>query len=422
MTNHTVAGTAQFGPLLRRHRTDTGLTQRMLADLSTMSVRAIRDLELGKARPRADTLRLITHALRLGRQAKADLEHAADGGRGDRSLRAGLDVDVAAPPAMLDAIVGRDAEVGTVAADLAEGSTRLVTVTGLPGVGKTRLAVEVASVLHRDSRMPVLWFTAPDAAETVAPSVRDPRLAGLLRGAANALFGQDARGGELAELIGDRDTLVVLDGITAHPPRSEPLLRLLGDCPRLRVLITADQPCRLAGERPFLLTPLATPTGAANLGAFADLPAAQLFLRHVRHTRPGYRLTAADTPVLAEVCALVDGLPPALAAAASWLDVYELPALREVLRADPAALLGQTLLRRLRARVAALPAAECATLIALADLGPDFTLDDVVAFTGRTVAEAGLLLRGLLLHGLVRTRHSGGHSRFQVLALLRALR
>ncbi len=391
MTDQTAA---QFGPLLRRHRTDTGLTQRMLADLSTVSVRAIRDLEQGRARPREDTVRLITDALRLSRRARADLEQAADL-TGRRTPRPWLDPELAAPPTVLDTLVGRDAEVATMVAELTGGSCRLVTVTGLPGAGKTRVAVEVAATLHAGGT-PVLWLTAPGAAGTPP---RDDRLAGVLTNASAVLFGRGGDLGALAELVADRDALLVLDG---GRPRREPLLSLLGDCPRLRVLITADEPGELPGERPFLLAPLSGPA------------ATQLFLRHAR---PGYH---PDAALLQEVCALVDGLPSALAAAASWLDVYGLAELRDVLRADPAALLGRPLTSRLLARVESLPPAERAALTELAALG-ECALDEVADATGRPASEAGLLLRALLLHGFVRSNHTGGHARFSVLSLVRAL-
>lgn len=74
----TSTATAAIGALIRGHRLRIGLTQRELADLSTISVRAIRDLEKGKAlRPRADTVRLIADGLRLGPRARAALEDAA---------------------------------------------------------------------------------------------------------------------------------------------------------------------------------------------------------------------------------------------------------------------------------------------------------------------------------------------------------
>lgn len=403
----------QFGPLLRRHRTSVGLTQRMLADLSTVSVRAIRDLERGKARPRQDTVRLLTGALRLGRCASEDLELAA-GVRAGRALREEYGPHVAAPPTVLTPMFGRDAELGAVVRELDSGEGRLLTLHGLPGVGRTRLAAEVAARLHRTGT-PVLWVSAPHADGPLTQPVRDLRLAGVVGSVAAALFDPSGHGATLAELVGNRDTLLVVDGVTGARPRADALLGLLGDCPRLRVLVTADGPCGLPGERPFLLAPLPVPV-ATEPRVLADEPAVRLFVHHVAAAR---HLSAADAPDIAEVCALTDGLPPALAAAASWLAVYDLPTLREVLRADPAALVGADLMSRLAARVAALAPADRAALAGLA--GAARTLAEVAAGTGRTVADAGGLVRDLVRRGLLLVSHSAGQSRFAVPVLVGAL-
>src|SRR5262245_66685677 len=88
-----------IGQLIRQHRTRIGLTQRELADFSTVSVRAIRDLEHGKARrPRMDTVRLIADGLRLGPRARADLEHAAHHGVTGWGMLAGYESHPPGPP------------------------------------------------------------------------------------------------------------------------------------------------------------------------------------------------------------------------------------------------------------------------------------------------------------------------------------
>lgn len=406
------ANTHRFGPLLRRYRVGAGLTQRALADLSTISVRTIRDLEQGRTRPREDTVRLIADALRLGRQARADLEQAAGRGMGSRKpLHHDYDAALAAPPAALDTMIGRDAEVGTLVAELVDGTSRLITVAGPPGVGKTRLAIEVASTLHRRHRMPVLWLCAPGTTHPVEQPARDDRLTALLRAATDGLFGSTGVSTELAELIATRDTLLVLDGVTVRPPRAADLLCLLRDCPRLRVLVTAAHLTELPGERPFLLGPLPAENATA--------PAVRLFLGHLRRVRPDYQLTAADTPTVVEICRLLDGLPPALASAASWLTVYDLEPLRDALFTEPFALLDPALAIRLGDWVAGLPPAHHTLLDRLRDLG-EVTLPELAAATGHTVPEAGQLLRELLTRGVIRPRQEGGQTRFQVLALVSA--
>lgn len=413
-----------FGALLFRYRSGAGLTQRALADLSTISVRAIRDLEQGRARPREDTVRLISDALRLGRQARADLERLTAHGRANRPLRHDYDAALAAPPAVLEAMVGRDCEAASLTAELTAMTHRLVTVVGLPGVGKSRLAVEVAGTLHRRQRMPVLWLAAPDPAagtragrEVVAPTVRDERLAEVLREAGVAVFGQhDPRAiAELAELVAARDTLMVLDGVTEHRLPAADVLGLLRDCPRLRIMVTADRPTGMPGERPFLLAPLALPDPHER----DQRASVRLFLDHLRRARPDHRSCASDIPVLAEICRLLDGLPPALTQAASWLAVYDLEPLRDILFTDPFAVLDPVFATRLRERLTGLSDDQRAMLDLLRDLG-EASLGEIVAATGHCVPQTGRLLRDLLLCGLIRTRHAGGQSRFEVLSLVAA--
>ncbi|WP_285441168.1 MULTISPECIES: helix-turn-helix domain-containing protein [unclassified Streptomyces] len=175
--------TSQVGALIRAHRLRIGLTQRELADLSTISVRAIRDLEQGKARrPRPDTVRLMADALRLGPRARAALEAAAQQGRATGPGWA----EPPAPPTALHAMVGRAAEAAALERELASGAERLVHVVGLTGVGKTRLALEVAERLH-GTGMPVLWHAFPGAAADYLAS-GEVELAARVAAAAAGLF------------------------------------------------------------------------------------------------------------------------------------------------------------------------------------------------------------------------------------------
>jgi transcriptional regulator with XRE-family HTH domain len=415
-----------FGRLLRSHRTRVGLTQRELADLSTISVRAIRDLEQGKARrPRHDTVRLIADGLRLSRQARAGLELAADSGRSAAALLPDYDADLAAPPVELDALIGREAETDALTAELADGRRRLIDLVGLSGVGKTRVASAVAGRLHERSHLPVLWVTVPAA---VSPSVRDETLAALVRDCAQDLctpVGADRTSAmtDLAELVGDRPTLLVLDGVHASRPHPERIGRLQRECSGLRILITSTRPCDLPGERVFLVTPLATP---AEDETGEDSPAVRLFLDHAETA--GSRPSPAELPLVAEICRLLDGVPAALAAAASWLAVYDLDRLLLALRETPTSMLEHLsgtkpsadahngLSRCLRE----LPARDRTLVARLGSLG-DFTLDDVAASTGHSLPQSGRVLRTLLDLGVVRARRAHDRSRFQVLNLVRTL-
>ncbi|WP_329200261.1 MULTISPECIES: helix-turn-helix domain-containing protein [unclassified Streptomyces] len=430
---------SQVGALIRAHRLRIGLTQRELADLSTISVRAIRDLEQGKARrPRPDTVRLMADALRLGPRARTALEAAAQQGRGGGH---GL-AEPPAPPTALHAVVGREAETGVLTDELGSGSERLVHVVGLTGMGKTRLALEVADRLHATG-MPVLWHAfrgasadhlGPDegpwsarvaAAVSALCSTAPDGIAGI----AGIAGGGDAMAG-LAELLGEQPALLVLDGAPAGPPRFERLTGLLRSCPGLRLLVTSDQPWRIPGERIFLLSPLEVPAeGAVDDTA---VPASvQVFLGHLRRVRPEFVPGPADLRSASRVCLGLDGHPGALAAAASWLVVCDLAALCDSLDADPTALLdhlgggdgAEDFRRALRLRLDRLPEDASALLDALCGRpAVGFELGDITALTGRSLPECGRMLRELLLAGVVRATHEGGGSRFRVLGLVRAVR
>ncbi|MCX4775494.1 helix-turn-helix domain-containing protein [Streptomyces sp. NBC_01264] len=434
----------RLGVLIRAHRLRIGLTQQELADLSTISVRAIRDLEQGKARrPRPETLRLMADALRLGPRARASLEAAVQRGR---ATGAGWE-QPPAPPTALHPMTGREAELAGLERELSSGAERLIHLVGLTGVGKTRLALAVAERLHA-AGIPVLWHAFPGAAadhlgcaegelaarvavavdELLAPAsgVRQPGSGPGSGTAAGAAPSTPGAVDSLAELLGEQSVLLVLDGVPAGTARCDRLMGLLRACPGLRLLVTSDQPWEVPGERIFLLAPLEVPAaGVADTSA----PAVRVFLDHVRRVRPEFAPTAADVERAAWVCRRLDGHPGALAAAASWLVVCDLPALCDSLGEDPLALLDHLGGRPgadgfrgvLHHRLDRLSPAVRGLLEALCDrAGEEFELAGVTALTGGGLAETGRLLRELLLSGVVRAAHEGGPSRFRVLGMVRA--
>ncbi|MFF4173906.1 helix-turn-helix domain-containing protein [Streptomyces sp. NPDC001744] len=423
------AGTAALGTLIRDHRLRIGLTQRELADLSTISVRAIRDLEKGKAqRPRADTIRLIADALRLGPRARAALEDA--GRRGHRSGGPRhLSPERSAPPVPLHPLIGRRAEAAVVTEELRSGTERLITVVGLSGVGKTRLALEAAAGLHA-AGFPVLWHTAPGAVADCLPADDDPlgvpaaECAGFLRGDGPAESVPPA----LTGLLGDREALLVLDGADTGTLDFHRLGRLLRELPGLRLLVTSDTPWNVPGERLFLLAPLEAP--APSGGARPDAPAIRFFLSRLRHVRPDIVPDDRALTDIAWICHRLDGHPLALAAAASWLTLCDLPTLRGIVDSDPAPLLdhladgrsGSRLREGVGRTLAGLSAGHRSLIAGLCAAGRDeFLLEDVVRLTGLPLAQCGRTVRDLLVGGVIRSSTDSGRSAFRVLCVVRAL-
>lgn len=413
--------TPGFGELLRWHRTRRGKTQRQLADLSTVSVRAIRDLELGRAHlPRRDTVHLIADGLRLAGRERAHFEEAA-GGSG-QEMKLAFDTGPVAPPAPLDTVVGREAEVSMLSDLLGTGSLRLVTVTGLPGVGKSRIALETAGLLHREHRLPVLWISAPDQSAASSDACSGPvsALVALALGRPAMAAARTALA-ELCELLGDRLTLLVLDGYEQAGVDADALAGLLRHCGRLRVLITARRPFQLPGERQFPLAPLAVPPRRADrdLTELAEVDSVKLLTRCIG--QPTFRLSDGNCAAVAELCRLLDGIPASLQVAASWFMVYSPEALVEHLRNDPFAFIGRDQSDSLSSVLGAQADDERALLARLCTVEGAWSITDAARLSGLAPTDCAWLVRRLLMRGVLRASSESKPGGFAVLELIKLL-
>ncbi|MGE3287884.1 MAG: LuxR C-terminal-related transcriptional regulator [Pseudonocardia sp.] len=200
-------------------------------------------------------------------------------------------------------LVGRGEDCAALARLL--GERRLVTVTGPPGVGKTRLAIAAAAA-------------APDPAVFVdLTTIRDPT---LVRGAALGALGVSDR----ARTRGPDSVavLAVLDNFEHVLDAAPAVAEVLAAFPALRVLVTSRERLRLRGEHEVPVAPLALPAAKDGPERTAAAPAVQMLVGEVAAFDPTFRVSSANAGALAEICIRLDGLPLALELAAARLRLF----------------------------------------------------------------------------------------------------
>jgi predicted ATPase/DNA-binding SARP family transcriptional activator len=217
---------------------------------------------------------------------------------------------VVGAPVPLTSFVGREREIEVMRRLL--DATRLLTVTGAGGSGKTRLTLEIVS---RDA-------LAPDGVWVELAAVREPSL--VVEAVLSALGVRDQADattpmGRLADVIGERPFLLVLDNcehlVSASAELADALLRR---CPALRVIVTSREALGVTGETAWLIPHLSLPS--SNAGAETS-EAVQLFVERAQAVLPSFALTPENRGAVSQICRRLDGLPLAVELAAARLRV-----------------------------------------------------------------------------------------------------
>jgi predicted ATPase/transcriptional regulator with XRE-family HTH domain len=359
-----VEAPSSFGEWLRARRKALDLTQFQLAEQVGCAEDTIGRFEAGTRRPSRQVAILLAEALRVPAQSQDDFIHfAREGGSVDwleRSPAAG-DIHTAPGPLQLASavasvspipprnqpaswgepytwvpylstlpqsltpLIGREAEVAAAAEMLRSGQTRLLTLTGPPGVGKTRLSLALASALTP---------TFPDGIcfVSLAP-LREPDLLALT--VAHALGLSDSKRGlqsaRLLDFMRHKRLLLVLDNFEHILAATHQVAEWLSASAHLKVLVTSRSALHLRGERLFSVSTLPVPptssarsaggSDLSELAALAAYPSVALFVERAQAVDPVFRLSESNAQVIAELCRRVGGLPLAIELAAARINL-----------------------------------------------------------------------------------------------------
>jgi predicted ATPase/transcriptional regulator with XRE-family HTH domain len=345
-----------FGSWLRQQRKELGVAQEELAERIGCSTIMLRKLEAGERHPSSQIAQLLAGYLNIpdqereafiafARTGKAATPKSAASRSPWRSPSPGPPPSILTNlPAVLTSLIGREIEQERAVGYLLNTDIRLLTLTGAPGIGKTRLGLQVASRLasgaaehFRDGVFLVELATLADP-DLVLPAV------------AQTLDLRETGGRPVDDLLvdhlRDRKVLLVLDNFEQVLDAAPALVKLLEGCPHLKVLVTSREALHVRGEHRLPVPPLQLPdlslfasligparsdpqpamtTAAADTDTVEELASCasvELFVERARTISPDFVLSSQNAQDVAEVCTRLEGLPLAIELAAARADHF----------------------------------------------------------------------------------------------------
>jgi predicted ATPase/DNA-binding SARP family transcriptional activator len=216
-------------------------------------------------------------------------------------------------PAETSSFVGRDLDLSEIAAYFGQPEIRLLTLIGAGGMGKTRLAIQVA--LEQAKRFSDGATFVPLASVGEA-SALVPAIVSALGISVSSLETQEL---QLKNYLSEKHVLLVLDNFEHLLNGAGIVLELLGHCPNLRIIVTTREALNLQSEYLVDVIGLDVPKDAAEKIEVFD--SVQLLLRSAKRVNPRFVLESGDKPFVIEICQMLQGSPLAIELASNWLRV-----------------------------------------------------------------------------------------------------
>jgi predicted ATPase/transcriptional regulator with XRE-family HTH domain len=323
---------ASFGGYVRRRRKALDMTQEELANCVGCSIATIQKIERDQRRPSRQIAELLARCLEIPQQDRVNFVKAA---RAERSyehlsgpridLPAAAQTTVSAPPtpganlpASFTALVGREAELAELAQLLLHPGCRLLSLLGAGGIGKTRLALEIAARLYAQ-RSPFfadgiyyVQLAHIESFERIIPAI-----------AAALSFTFSGPGDPTAQLLNAlqrKNMLLVLDNMEHLLDAGGLVTEILGRSPGVKILTTSRERLNLHGECLFEIHGLPVPPsdGHEDLEAYSSVA---LFLQAARRSWPKFTLDHSNLAPVSRICRSLDGMPLGIEMAAAWVRV-----------------------------------------------------------------------------------------------------
>jgi len=328
-----------FGEWVKRRRKALDLTQEELASRAGCSKFALRKIESGERKPSKQLAELLATALEISSEERQSFIRVARGETNlERLHHPSLDASFASLsdfqpdfvsnrlPLQPTPLLGRDSELAAMERLFNNPQCRLLTLTGMGGIGKTRLAIEFATKLQPIFPEGVFYVPlAPiNAADEIIPTMAD---------AFGFVFsGPNDPKEQLINFIAQnlkRSALLVLDNLEHLLVQSiaeekqgavELISELLQRLPNIKILVTSRERLNLQGEWTYELHGLAIPPQEFS-GRLENYSAAELFIQSALRASAEFKITESEQPALIQICQLLDGTPLAIELAAAWVEM-----------------------------------------------------------------------------------------------------